>query len=270
MASQGSISPSQPAMQRTARWLHVIYVNQALSKIAPKNLLNDPNLYIRSSEIRDGLDLFDYEEYLKSDDIKDEEESIIHEVVMKCITTWLLQQMDAPNRTRFEPKICRHHAGRSNELRFLLEREPNLIIQAPSTPLPGHLETFPIAATKYMGAGGNITEEVLGQKLLIFLNDSHFENAKAVADANISKYNEVLAALKKGMSTVAMLRRNRINLVQRVNYTAKANAISKPRFNRSTRKKCLGINLSPDLGFKKPRHEHMQRECIKGQIKLRQ
>ncbi|KAG0142484.1 hypothetical protein CROQUDRAFT_97498 [Cronartium quercuum f. sp. fusiforme G11] len=75
-----TLAPSaQPVMQGTAKQLQAVYLNQALGRISPKNPLYDDNFFVWSFEIRNGLDSLYYAEYLESDDIKDEAESIVHE-----------------------------------------------------------------------------------------------------------------------------------------------------------------------------------------------
>lgn len=171
-----------------------IMINQALSKITPQELLTDENFFTWSSDIRTGLGSYYYSDYLESDHTKDEAGSFIHEVSRKCITAWLLRQMDKENRARFEPKITiysetglktedlpaklwkainDHHAARSEELILLAEQSLNKINQTPNTPLNTHMQNFQNTLNLFKSLGGNLSENEIGRKLLISLNSSY-------------------------------------------------------------------------------------------------
>ncbi|KAG0140850.1 hypothetical protein CROQUDRAFT_136462 [Cronartium quercuum f. sp. fusiforme G11] len=181
---------SQPTIYATPKQLQAIQVHNALSKIGPENLPSDDNYTLCSSEIKTRLDSWYCAKYLKNDDIKDDEGSIIHEVAKKYrwiprIGLNLKQKITSYSNTG--PKtdslpanlwaaVVEHHSGRSTELRLLYEKALNLITQSASTPLPTHLENFQAAVTKFRGAGGVISEDDLGQELLISLKAAHFQN----------------------------------------------------------------------------------------------
>lgn len=273
-------------------------LGQVLNKL-PNKILDDENFPLWSSFIRTGLKSYFLAGYLKSDTVKIENSQFNDEVCRAVITTWMLGNMDDVNRSRFEPKITiyttedgpetqdlpaklwkavnEHHSSRSEELKLLLERSLNLIVQPVNLPLLSHIENFQTAVTKYKTAGGQMSDEDLGRKLLISLNNRYFQNAKEIAILGIKEYDKVVSELKKRLDAVAMLTRtptvpHQTTVVQHsAEASAVNNSFSRNKFsNKCTKKRCTGINHSPDQCFKKPGNKHLQREWIEQRVKLGQ
>ncbi|KAG0139884.1 hypothetical protein CROQUDRAFT_100913 [Cronartium quercuum f. sp. fusiforme G11] len=53
-------------------------------------------------------------------------------------------------------------------------------------------------------SGGQMSDEDLGQKLLISLNNHYFQDAKEIAIPGIKEYDKVVSELKKRLDAVAM------------------------------------------------------------------
>ncbi|KAG0149317.1 hypothetical protein CROQUDRAFT_40076 [Cronartium quercuum f. sp. fusiforme G11] len=134
-----SISPTPFGLSKQK---HAMVINQALSKIILTKPLSDENFMMWSSEILAGLGSYYYIDYIESDEFKMEGGDIIDEVSRKCITMWMLHQMDTVNQSHFEPEITLytdngpqtqdlpaklwksindHHVARSEELCLLYE-----------------------------------------------------------------------------------------------------------------------------------------------------
>lgn len=175
-----------------------IMVNQALSRIIPQEPLTDENFFTWSSDVRAGLGSYYYSDYLESDNTKDEPGSFTHEVSRKCITAWILRQMEKENRGGFEPKITTytetgpaiqdrpaklwkeindHHAARSEELVLLAKQALNKITQLDGTPLNVHMHNFQQALNLFKALGGSLLENEIGRKLLISLSSHYYRDA---------------------------------------------------------------------------------------------
>lgn len=252
-------------------------INQALSRIIPQEPLSDDNLFTWASDIRTGLGSYYYSDYIMSDNLKDESGSFTHEVSRKCITAWILRQMKKENRSRFEPKITTytgtgpviqdrpakpwseindHHAARLEELVLLAEQSLNKINQSESTPLNVHMHNFQQALNLFKSLGGNLSENEIGQKLLISLSLLYYRDARDISVLGISYYDGVVKQLKRRLTTEAFL-----SPPTKVKNTAEASATSK-RSEKCTKKRCNGVNHSPEQCFKKPGNKHLQQEWI--------
>jgi hypothetical protein len=217
-------------VQISHRQQAMMLISQVLNKL-PRKILTEDNFTLWSSFIRTELKSLFLADYLKSDTLKTEDSQLDDEVCRACITSWMLGTMDDVNRSRFEPKITSytddgpetdnlpaklwkavnsHHLGRSEELRLLLERSLNMIVQPLNQPLLTHIEIFQTAVTKYKTAGGKMSDKDLGRELLISLNNSYFQDAKELAILGVKEYDKVVTELKKRLDAVAMLTKNRM------------------------------------------------------------
>jgi hypothetical protein len=273
-----------------------ILLTQTLARSV--KFLTDNNYILWASFIRTGLKSMFLSNYLNSDEIKMEDSHFDDGVSRACITTWILNNMDDLNRARFEPKITiykdsgpdtqnlpaklwkaitTHHSSRTKEHCLLLEQSLNLIVQGPNLPLLTHLQHFQDAVTKYKTAGGQMSDEDLGRKLLISLNNQYFQDAKEIAISGVKDYDKVVFELKKRVDVVTMLTNGPMAPTQWnvIDHAAQAGFKSNSFFryrskNKCTRTKCTGINHEPDKCFKKAGNEHLQREWIEQRVRLGQ
>lgn len=201
-------------------------VSQSLKGITPQDAVTVSNYASWSSEIQNGLASLFFDHYLTSNKAESGNNAATkatNEVIRRCLVSWLLWQMDVDNCLRFEPSVTKYlsngpishpmparlwkaldtyYASRTEETKMILNSRLSNLKEGPLD-LKTHLIKFHEAVHAFRLASGVITEDDLGRKLLMSMNN--FKEARTIANMGIISYTNVILELWKRINTAKML-----------------------------------------------------------------
>ncbi|KAG0140585.1 hypothetical protein CROQUDRAFT_136598 [Cronartium quercuum f. sp. fusiforme G11] len=138
-----------------------------------------------------------------------------------------------------------------------------------------HIYAFQAAAIRYKGAGGKMSEDNLGQKLLISVNNENFADSREITVKGIKGYNNIVTKFKKWLVADRMLHHNlNVSSPPCVTQATEASATSWNNWfnhnnkNRCMQTRCVGLNHSPEEFFQRPGNEHLQKAWISNHVKM--